>query len=170
MLRFFTDSRNNMGMRGFLFICFFVWLGVTGVVLLTPAETVQQTNVTVTGMPGVKVQRKTAIYRAINDGDNWHVFWFFSLTSMAALLQRKPTLAASTKTLLFLSAGGLTMELIQETLIPGRSFEWRDLGMNTIGITAALTLVMTTRRLYDAYLDHRLKTGRMGRKAETLKG
>jgi len=153
-----------MGMRGFLFICFLVWLGVTGVVLLTPAETVRQTNVTVTGMPGVKAQRKTAIYRAINDGGNWHVFWFFSLASMAALLQRKPTLAASTKTLLFLSAGGLTMELIQETLIPGRSFEWRDL------ITAALTLVMTTRRLYDAYLDHRLKTGRMGRKAETLKG
>lgn len=40
------------------------------------------------------------------------MFWFFSLASMAALLQRKPTLAASTKTLLFLSAGGLTMELI----------------------------------------------------------
>ena len=159
-----------MGMRGFLFICFLVWLGVTGVVLLTPAETVRQTNVTVTGMPGVKAQRKTAIYRAINDGGNWHVFWFFSLASMAALLQRKPTLAASTKTLLFLSAGGLTMELIQETLIPGRSFEWRDLGMNTIGITAALALVTPARRLYDAYLDHRRKIGRMGRKAETLKG
>ncbi len=134
-------------MRIFLFICFFVWLAVTGVVLLTPAETVRQTNETVTCMPAVKAQRKTAIYRAINDGGNWHLFWFFSLAVMAALIQRKTTLAVTARTFLLLSAGGLSMELIQEAVIPGRSFEWRDLGMNTVGIAAALAFIIPVRRL-----------------------
>lgn len=125
-------------MRTIVFILFSGWLVATSVVLLTPAETVRQTSSTVQRQPSVKVHRKTLAFKSMNDGGNWHLFWFFGLASTAALLQRKPTLAAGTKTFLLLSAFGLTMEIIQETLIPGRSFQWRDLGMNTIGITAGL--------------------------------
>lgn len=139
-------------MRTIVFIFFLIWLCATSVVLLTPAETVRQTGSSVRRQPSVKIHRQTVAFKTVNDGGTWHLFWFFGLASTAALLQRKPTLAASAKVFLILSAYGIGTELIQETLIPGRSFEWRDLGMNTIGIAAGITIIIASRRFLNAVL------------------
>ena len=47
------------------------------------------------------------------------------------------------------------MEVIQQTLIPGRSFELHDLARNTIGIAFSLTVVMIIRHILDLMTERR---------------
>lgn len=142
-----TDSlTTDSNMRILIYILFAVTLVATTVVLLTPAESVRHSSASVKRQPTVKAQRNTIIYKAINDGDNWHVFWFFVLAGMGMLLPATPSLRSGIIILLLLNAYSLSSEVIQETLIPGRSFEWPDLGMNALGIVVGATSSLAIRK------------------------
>ncbi len=133
-------------MRAIVFILFLVWLGATSVVLLTPAETVRQTSSSVRRHPSVKPHRQTVAFKTVNEDANWHLFWFFGLGVLAMLLPSKPSLAAIILIFGLLNGYSIVSELIQEHFIPGRAFEWGDLALNAVGISAGLTLSLLARR------------------------
>jgi VanZ family protein len=128
-------------------VLFVVWLCMTTIVLLIPAETVEQTGAAVRQQPAIKAQAKSFIYKAVNDGENWHLFWFFVLAAIAVSLPVRLRIGVCLVWFLGLNAYGFTMEVIQQTLIPGRAFELQDLGRNAIGIAFGLSVVMIIRRV-----------------------
>ncbi len=137
-------------MRFANYLIFALWLVATTVVLLTPRETVRSTSAAVKRQPAVHAHKGSPAYNSVNDGDNWHLFWFFGLAGLTWVLPLKPTLKTAIILLAVLNLYSFATELIQELLIPGRKFEWGDLLLNAIGIGAGLCTgygVLLTRLL-----------------------
>ena len=128
-------------------VLFVVWLCMTTIILLIPAEAVEQTGTALRQQPVIKAQAKSFIYKAVNDEENWHLFWFFVLAALAASLPVSLRIGVCLAWFLGLNAYGFTMEVIQQTLIPGRAFELQDLARNAIGIAFGLTVVVIIRRV-----------------------
>ena len=88
--------------------------------------------------PAVQAHKGTPAYRTVDDGDNWHLFWFFGLGMIAMLLPRTRSVPVIILIFSVLNLYSLATELTQEHLIPGRAFQWSDLAMNAVGITAGI--------------------------------
>lgn len=129
------------------FIVFAFWLLATSVILLTPRDTVRSTSAAVKRQPVVQVHKGTPVYRTVDDGDNWHLFWFFGLGLLAMMLPRERLTSNTILIVAALSLYSLATELIQEYVIQGRAFQWYDLLMNQIGIvtgTVTATVLRST--------------------------
>lgn len=128
--------------RLLIYILFFGWLLATTAILLTPAENVRQSSSAIKRQSVVKAHKQSFAFKRVNDGNNWHLFFFFGLSTLTALLPGKRAVKTYAKRGLLLFVFSLFMELIQEFFIPGRSFELLDLGLNAIGISAGMTVGM----------------------------
>jgi len=125
-------------MRVAKYLIIVIWILATSIVLWTPRDMVRSTGAAVKRQPAIKIHKGTPVYNTVDDGDNWHLFWFFGLAGLTWALPLKPTLKTAIKLLVLLNLYSVATELIQEFLIPGRKFEWSDLLMNAIGIGAGL--------------------------------
>ncbi len=122
--------------RVFSYILFALWLLATSMVLLTPRDTVQSTGAAVKRQPAIQAHKGSTVYNSVDDGDNWHLFWFFGLAGLTWVMPFKPTRKTAMALLALLNLYSLATELVQEIVIPGRKFEWGDLLLNAIGIGA----------------------------------
>ena len=125
-------------MRFAKYLMLALWLLATTVVLLTPRETVRSTGAAVRRQTVIRAHKGSPVYKSVNDGDNWHLFWFFGLAALIWILPFKPTLKSAVLLLVVLNLFSLVTEGIQECLIPERKFEWCDLLLNAAGIGAGL--------------------------------
>lgn len=149
-------------MRFAKYLMFALWLLATTVALLTPRETVRSTGAAIRRQPAIHAHRGSPVYRSVNDGDNWHLFWYFGLAALIWILPFKPTLKSAVLLLAVLNLFSLATEGTQECLIPGRAFEWGDLLLNAAGIGAGLCtgyVAKLTRKRQLRHYPHHACTG-----------
>ena len=119
-----------------------VWVLMTSVILWSPADSIRKA--------GSEVRKATASVGTprqllIFDGDNWHLFLFLGL---AVLLTCYPDSLRRNEILMLLvllTAYSTVTEIVQEVLVPGRAFEWQDMGLNQVALTVGVALTSMAR-------------------------
>ena len=110
------------------------WVLISCAILWSPGDSIRHAGSEVRKATRVVVPSKTSRQLLIFNGDNWHMFLFLGLAALVTCyphcLQRNEILMV----LVGLAAFGTLTEIVQSMFVPGRAFEWQDLGLNQIGI------------------------------------
>lgn len=126
---------------------FHIWWLLTTVMLLTPGDTIRQVNEGMKDHSAKTTQTRSAIYKMVQDEENWHAGLFFVLGIFAVLQLKTHRRFRFVVLILLFSSFGLLIELIQEFFIPGRAFEWGDLVMNEMGLMIGLIISVVGKQV-----------------------
>jgi len=133
------------------------WLLLTFAVLLAPAVApCANDSPPAGGISKIKNSSSALVIRAAKDGPVWHVVLFLGLGALAALLPASMATALKPSFLFVaLIIVSLIIEFAQETMIPGRAFEWSDVSFNAIGNALGLIPIATLRIRHARLTGHR---------------
>ena len=130
-------------LRPYRYAMFIGWLGVMTVVLLAPAGGVSADPAALSRVAWLQQALSSVVIWAAKDGSLWHVVWFLVLGALTAVLSPPPpSLRKVLQLLILLNAYSIVTEMVQETMVPGRAFEWSDVWWNAVGCIAGVTLMM----------------------------
>lgn len=134
-------------------VVFAAWILVTTVVLLSPAQVVRDAQKDIWKSSAMESRVTGKPRKLVAKFINWHGAWFLILAGLSALTPAKPTMKTALILLASLTFYSCSAEVIQELLIPSRSFQCGDMARNEIGIVAGLAIVIGVRRAKQGLKD-----------------
>ena len=123
------------------------WVLISCAVLWSPRESIRHAGSEVfkaaQGVAPSKAPRQLLIF----NGDNWHVFLFLGLAVLVTCYPQPLGWKEVLMLMVGLAAFGALTEIVQAMFVPGRAFEWHDMGLNQMGLTAGVALTSMVRVL-----------------------
>ncbi len=111
------------------------------IALLAPQKALDRTRESMQSVPSVQAKAATTLHRRFfRDHAAWHGTLFFGLAALAIRQRRGLRWKQMLFGLALLSVYSMSVELIQEHFVPGRSFAWSDIAVNQIGIVLGLAV------------------------------
>jgi hypothetical protein len=103
-----------------------------------PAEVARDTGDRIETATTVKGQEKS-LFHGLRKEEPFHMLLFAvggGLGMACVITNRRRLLLLFTFVVLSVSAYGILIEIVQQRFIAGRSFQWSDVGSNSLGIVA----------------------------------
>jgi hypothetical protein len=122
-----------------------VWILMASVILWSPADSIRETGREVRKATASVAPSMTARQLLIFDGDNWHLFLFLGLAVLLTCYPHSLRRNEILMLLVLLTAYSTVTEIVQEMLVPGRAFEWQDMGRNQVALTVGVALTSMAR-------------------------
>ena len=122
-----------------------VWILMASVILWSPADSISQAGSELRKATASVVPSRTPRQLLIFDGDNWHLFFSFGLAVLATCYPRHLRRNEILRLLVLLTVYSTVTEIVQEIFVPGRAFEWQDMGLNQVGLTVGVALTSMAR-------------------------
>lgn len=121
------------------------WVIISCAVLWSPRESIRHAGSEIRKVAKVVVPSKTPQQLHIFDGDNWHIFLFIGIAVLVTCYPHRLRWNEILALLFLLNVFSLVTEIVQEILVPGRSFQWYDILLNQAGIVLGIGFASISR-------------------------